>query len=831
MLIALASILGVLIDAGLGATIQGQSFWLLLVGMTAALAAIAWYRSHPTATICFVVLLFVPVGGMWERRNHDRYKSASILALSINESSPAILDGFVDTPAVLRRHPLADQPSRRDQSPWQTQLTLTVTASRVGQSQQSVSGRVLVVVDGRCDHFKPSDAVRVYGSLRQFDGPTNPGERDLRNVYRRKRLHARMNVDAVDQIESIAQTDNELSHWKTIWLSASRIVAIIGTKSRDLLLRHTGPSTGPLAVALVIGQRDFVNSDTRDLLLVTGTAHLLSVSGLHLAIIVVLASLLATIFNMPPSIRIAWIIGVCLMYTAITGGRPPVMRAAVLVATFMIAIWIRRPSQPINTLSLAALVLIFLNPEYVFGIGVQLSFLAVATLVLCGRRGENNSTPVEQTLRQEERLRTLVETSRSKPIFYLRYAVFGLSQLAWFSGCVTAISIPLVWYQFHVVSLVSVFTNVVLSPFLFVALSAGVGTIVFGFIAPLGFIFGYVCDVALQCMRWIIEFAASIPAGHFWLPAPPSWWVAIFYLVIVASLFFRTNRRASTFRYVWIVLWILIALLMATSKPDLPQDGIEATFVDVGHGTSVVIRFAENDTWLYDCGRLGNDLGSSRDIDDTLWSLGVTHLNGVVLSHADSDHFNALPGLLRRFSIEKIVTPPGMLDEPEPALVAVRAAIEHWDVPIKESSLGDSIPTLGSPMKVLHPPAIRLRGSDNANSLVILIDCGGTSMILPGDLEPPGTAVLLAQPRPPAGGVLMAPHHGSLAMDAASVLQWSRPSETAVSGGQRAGRPEVHQMLSQFGSGVHVTSQVGAVRVTINRAGIIEVRTWSQSAW
>ena len=127
MLIALASILGVLIDAGLGATIQGQSFWLLLVGMTAALAAIAWYRSHPTATICFVVLLFVPVGGMWERRNHDRYKSASILALSINESGPAILDGFVDTPAVLRRHPLADQPSRRDQSPWQTQLTLTVT--------------------------------------------------------------------------------------------------------------------------------------------------------------------------------------------------------------------------------------------------------------------------------------------------------------------------------------------------------------------------------------------------------------------------------------------------------------------------------------------------------------------------------------------------------------------------------------------------------------------------------------------------------------------------------------------------------------------------------
>ena len=74
-------------------------------------------------------------------------------------------------------------------------------------------------------------------------------------------------------------------------------------------------------------------------------------------------------------------------------------------------------------------------------------------------------------------------------------------------------------------------------------------------------------------------------------------------------------------------------------------------------------------------------------------------------------------------------------------------------------------------------------------------------------------------------------HHGSLRMDAATVLQWSRPGETIVSGGQRARRPEVHEMLSATGSGVHVTSEVGAIRVRIDRDGKITVQSWAESPW
>lgn len=819
LLIAVAAVIGVLLDWQLArADAAWNLVWLLLLAAAVFAILLGRNRVRRAATL----LIWLPLTASLHHSGATSYQQAGVFQYAGDVEQPSILEGVIDVPPVLRRHPLADQPSRRDQSPWQTQLEVDLERIKIVRGFQPTDGRVLALVDGRCDQLRPGDVIRIYGSLQRFTAPTNPGQRDLRAVYRRRRLHARVQVDSQDQVVLLSKGSGGLN----------RPIASLAARSRDLLLRHTSPSTGPLAVALVIGQRDFVDRDTRDLLLVTGTAHLLSVSGLHLAIIVVLASWSAVIFGSHSFLRIAWVVLVCLLYTAITGGRPPVMRAWVLVAMLMMAFWIRRPNQPINTLSLAALALIVINPKFVFSIGVQLSFLAVATLLLCGGRRSGAAPAVEQAIERQQRIEALIESTRSKPVFYLRYGLHLVAQLAWFSACVMAISLPLVWQQFHVVSPVSVLTNVVLGPFLFVALAAGVITVLCGCLLDwLAILPGYVCEFSLRAMRWLIESAAAIPWGHFWLPAPPTWWVGIFYAVIAATLLLPRGRAASSIRYGWIACWLVIALLLATSAPEMEAGSLEATFIDVGHGTCAVIRFAEDNVWLYDCGRLGNVNGSSRDIDVTLWSLGVTDLQGVFLSHADADHFNALPGVLRRFSVGEIITPPGMLDEPEPALQKVREAIKRSGAVVRELASGAELNCSGHTVSVLHPPAERLAGSDNANSLVLRIDCGGKTLLLPGDLEPPGTQALIVAPRPPPGGVLMAPHHGSLRMDASTVLEWSRPAETVVSGGQRARRPEVEQMLSTSGSGVYVTSELGAIRVIIDRQGEIDVRCWTRSPW
>ena len=348
---------------------------------------------------------------------------------------------------------------------------------------------------------------------------------------------------------------------------------------------------------------------------------------------------------------------------------------------------------------------------------------------------------------------------------------------------------------------------------------------------PLAVLPGWICHLSVVMMRWVIETATSVPWGHVWLPAPPTVWVAALYIVLLALMWWRPRASGLRLRCGWIVLWIVISLLIATRPSRLPRGSIEATFVDVGHGTSVVLRLDDDNVWLYDCGRLGNDTGSSRDIDATLWSMGVTRLRGIFLSHADSDHYNALPGVIRRFGVGEIITPPGMLRENEPALDQTRRAIADARIPVREATAGEFIESGDSRMSVMHPTMDRVQGSDNANSLVLRIDHGDKTLILPGDLEPPGTIALVSQPRPPPGGVLMAPHHGSLRMDAATVLQWARPRETIVSGGRRAKRPEVREMLSAAGSGVHVTANQGAIRVRINESGAVQTETWKETPW
>jgi competence protein ComEC len=212
-------------------------------------------------------------------------------------------------------------------------------------------------------------------------------------------------------------------------------------------------------------------------------------------------------------------------------------------------------------------------------------------------------------------------------------------------------------------------------------------------------------------------------------------------------------------------------------------------------------------------------------------------LDAIFLSHGDADHYNALPSLLKRFSIDVIITPPGLLASDERGPRELRTAIAEAGVPVREAAAGETIPSIAaagisvSGISVLHPPRGGVGGSDNANSLVLRFDHGEAVLLLPGDLEAPGTERVTSTPRPPAGGVLMAPHHGSLSEDAETILNWARPAETIVSGGKRAARMEVEQMLSRTGSGVHITARSGSIRVRIDRAGGVQVRRWLDRPW
>ena len=213
-----------------------------------------------------------------------------------------------------------------------------------------------------------------------------------------------------------------------------------------------------------------------------------------------------------------------------------------------------------------------------------------------------------------------------------------------------------------------------------------------------------------------------------------------------------------------------------------------------------------------------------RPVSSVLWSRGITHLDAVLISHADSDHFNALPELLDRFSIGTIYVSPMMFETPQPAVEELRTAIERSGVPLRLIHAGDRLTSSpGVLLEVLHPPRKGVFGSDNANSLVLRLEYAGRRVLLTGDLEPPGLEDVLAE-EPLDCDAVLAPHHGSRRSDPTGFSLWSTPEHVVISGARNAeDEADIEGVKDSYrarGAEVYHTAQDGCVRIELSASGV-----------
>jgi competence protein ComEC len=223
---------------------------------------------------------------------------------------------------------------------------------------------------------------------------------------------------------------------------------------------------------------------------------------------------------------------------------------------------------------------------------------------------------------------------------------------------------------------------------------------------------------------------------------------------------------------------------------------------------------------LYDAGRMGSPVAAVRAISATLWSQGRTHLDAIVISHADADHFNAIPEILERFSVGTVYVSPIMhRDKSEPVEILF-AAIEQAGVPIRPLARGDRIAVGDATLTVLHPTPAGVEetyhGSlDNANSIVMLAEQAERKILLTGDLESAGLETLLALD-PIDCDVILAPHHGSRNSRPAAFARWSRPEWTIISSGLEDPPVAVREAYGGPGRELIHTGSAGAVVVLLS---------------
>ena len=746
--------------------------------------------------------------------------------MATEQWTPVVFEGIVDAVPRWRPDLMEYEKQRLEQSTgtekWQTLLELQMTSVRDGQRWRSARGRVVVTAEGNLRHLLPGDRVRVYAKWQRIPIPTNPGQFNMAAHYARRNIYVRCRCERSEQLEALAVASAfRLDRW----------LAKILERGDHAIHRYVAFGQANLASALVLGQREQVEWELQESLLATGTMHMLAISGLHVEMVAISIVTLALFIQLPRRMTLLITGTLVVCYGILCGGQPPVMRAVVLVVAVCVARWLGRATHAINLLSLAGLILLLDRTSNLFDIGTQLSFIAVAMLGMLAMH-----TEVHHEVR-DPFAQVIYESRPSWQRIAIDLGHFCRSSLQT-STWVWVVTAPLILSTFHVISPIAILLNLVLWLPLLVALLSGLGILAIGTWFPLvGMILGGLCGVCLGFTEWIIAKAEHLPGSHFWCPAPSLEWTMTFYCILLllwTLLGFQQSRR-------WISVGCMVAWSCGGLLPswnDLqrrfhepaPMPKLVVTVIDVGHGSAILLQLPNGESWLYDSGRMGDSDRSFMPIASVLWSERLRTIDGMILSHADADHFNAMPGIAKRFAPRQFCTTEQVMGHSSPPLRHFLKNLESNKVELNIWGQGGEVTFGDVRIRSLHPPPLGVAGNDNANSLCLQLEFANRRLLFTGDLESPGTEALLSQP-PTHYDILMAPHHGSVSQDPRPFLNWCQPHWILISGGVRASTPRVLEAYHFPNSQTWITNRDGALRIEIEATGAMEIFHWKLDHW
>ncbi|MCH1496371.1 MAG: ComEC/Rec2 family competence protein [Rubripirellula sp.] len=704
-----------------------------------------------------------------------------------------------------------------------TRFDLKVTKIRLGQKLIPVRGILKIVIFEEVEKLHSGCVIRISGKAKAFPEATNPGEIDRHDFAAKRGYSGQLQCKDGSFVTLLLQNkDLRFAIWNRL--------QSISSSGVHTYFHFLKPENAQFAAALALGHRELIPDNTRDQLITTGTAHLLSVSGLHLGLVMIHLHLLLGLCRVGLRVKLLTMILLSLLYCALTGLNAPVNRATIMVMNWVIANWIYRSNDAINSLALCGLVFLAWDCFLLFDIGVQLSFLAVGLLVSLNTRPHRDFT--DQPLVKETSGNRAIAGGGAHPSNWLVCRIIQPLKASFFlSFYLFVFMTPFLWLHFKIIAPISIVTNVVLGPLVIVSLFLSL-ILPFASMIHVGVanLLSIPCNISLDLVRWIIELSSTIEYGHFWLPQPPSISVAIFYCVLSSTFLGGLSRCRNWIQLFLVVFWYGIHLSLLF-MPSQKSRFIDFVFLNVGHGTSVIIQDVNEETWLYDCGSLGQSRTASRITSNALWELGIRKIKGVFISHADSDHYNGIEAILSRFQVEQIYTTSTTQTLPTANLRRLFRTAQSLGVGVATvDSSSDPLP-IGECTNILHPqPRIHYE-SDNASSLVLDIRFSGQSVILPGDIDGEGIQDLIRTPLGLNRGFVMAPHHGRFSEETESFLDWSLPSCCLISGSSDVSRTEVADLLKDRQIAILSTAAHHALRIRLYSDNEKAIHHWHENKW
>jgi competence protein ComEC len=759
-------------------------------------------------------------------------------AIPSNRVTRLIAAGRLDTTEPLRwQGRLREDPMNL---PWGRRYEMNLEQVEIAGNRVAVSGGMRLNIYGEPSapsmtapppNLRAGDRVEALVKARPPRNFGDPGAFDLRGYLAGQKIDLTGSLRSGELLQLIDRPKPTLSQ---------RLARIRGDMLARLDILFPGqPQRAALLRAMLLGDKSFVDSDVVTAFQKTSAYHVLVVAGLHVGALVVFLFWLCRKLRFPMGVTSLVTLIALASYVGIVQDRPPILRAALMAALYLCARPLFRTIELLNTVALAALVLLIWKPSSLADSSFQLSFVAAAVIAALALPWmERTSAPYRAGLRHlgdvtrdpayppkiaqfRIEMRAASQWLESKtPQRLVPHTSFLLAapvrtvlrlwDIVLLSVAIQIGMLPLLAQDFHRVSLIGPLSNIpavlltgLIVPLGFLALLSTF--VCMRFAALLAKALGFCTGLLLATIGWF----SRLPRVSYRIPGPPLWLVLVFFAALIilaasaraaaARLQNRMTRRQPP-RPIppaeWasaIVLAVLVLLVASYPfSPNLHGGKLEVDVLDVGQGDSIFAAFPDGRTMLVDGGglagsewvggqRSGTDVGEEV-VSPYLWSRGLKKLDVVALTHADHDHLDGLYAVLDNFRVGALWVG---VDDARPAFKRLLAEAKSRGVTIVHQAQGAESDWDGTLVDVLWPPNGGFFAKKaNDNSLVLRLSDGHVHFLLTGDIEQHTEEKLVEAGMPLAADFLKVPHHGSKTSSTAAFLAAVAPHTAAVSVGE-----------------------------------------------
>lgn len=579
-------------------------------------------------------------------------------------------------------------------------------------------------------------------------------------------------------------------------------------------IRMSSPGAeGGVLKALLIGDTGDVPEELNDAYARSGVNHILSISGFHIGIIFLCvfqglylaarySETLALHLNLRRVLLLA-ALPVVVLYLFLSGAAPATMRSVLMIATVVVALYVKREAEPVNCVMLAACAILFAAPETLFEVSFQLTFLAIWGLVV-------------------------LAPALAAPFARAKGAAgWFVLLLAASAAAILATLVPVAYY-FQRVTFIGLLANLVVVPLM------GYGAVVAGFASlPLSFLAPHPAQALLQLAAYLVRlsdavilFLAKAPAWTGYSPTRLDLLLAC--LCLCAVTFVRPRKAGGA-----AALLLLVALTVRAIPAGGGVDGnLRLTFLSVGQGDATLVGLPDGKHMLVDGGgRFGDDeMRVGRMLAPALHSLGVERIDFLVLSHEHPDHLQGVLWAAAYFEVgefwESGVPSASRQYQELKWVLAARG------IPVR--SLTAARPAFaagGALVEPLWPPdaVVAASGDANDSSLVFRLRHGKGSVLFAGDLGGEAERELVGRGVPLACSLLKVAHHGSRQSSSDSFLAAAAPNAAVISAGYgnsfRLPAPSTVARLQRRGIRVYRTDLDGTVQAVCRPDGSLAIST------